>query len=490
MASIYQIIAKVNPELYALNWKELLKIYGSAKDVPADKIKANALVFNTKGNIQKEVYNNSREGLEAKYSLIYDSPSESLEPNYFFILDLMNDLGLDTKKVIDSFSSSPGSGHFSELGQRATIMQQQGIKLLGDVNAVSRSVLNLTYDLKELRGRLKLYDDLKDPKKSSAASLSLKQLWMDKVDINKGNSSIKAMSFGQAGFGTLIDAFLITKDEKLKDEDGNEIDLNETVKRILKPRILEFNIWVKQSEKEIRNRYAMEKDYLKSQVNSLKLYSKWAKPYLLAATSLQQKEQTQNPELVNIFNTLLLELTLLSTKKISLPPEVSNLKIHRDYYSCIVVDLRFRGIPQKIQQSHYAFGGRAEVTFKAYALNKEELDLVKKELNKSDLEDVLKLVEGSTSGLKSLQEDIDFFLEDKKEEEKKEVEDKSNPFLALFGNYEKKSKKIVPKKSSIIKKDNWVEKTYLREVAAKTGNETAFNLFDVYKKAHGMPSYT
>ena len=34
------------------------------------------------------------------------------------------------------------------------------------------------------------------------------------VDINKGNSSIKAMALGQAGFQTLIDAFLASKDEK------------------------------------------------------------------------------------------------------------------------------------------------------------------------------------------------------------------------------------------------------------------------------------
>ena len=37
---------------------------------------------------------------------------------------------------------------------------------------------------------------------------------MDKVDIAKGNSSIKAMALGQAGFQTLMDAFLFVKDEK------------------------------------------------------------------------------------------------------------------------------------------------------------------------------------------------------------------------------------------------------------------------------------
>ena len=83
---------------------------------------------------------------DAEHTLIYDSSSETLEPVYFFILDLMNDFGLAPEKLVDTFMSSPGSGHFSELGQRATIMQQQAGKIMGDVNNVMRSVLNIIYD--------------------------------------------------------------------------------------------------------------------------------------------------------------------------------------------------------------------------------------------------------------------------------------------------------------------------------------------------------
>ena len=133
----------------------------------------------------------------ATHSLGYDSAVEQLEPLYFFILDLMSDFGLKTEKLIDNFSSSPGSGHFAELGQRATIMQNQASKVLGDINVVLRSVLNIIYDLKEFRTRLQSYEDLKGSNKD-AAVLSLKQIWMDKVDIQKGNSSIKAMALGQS----------------------------------------------------------------------------------------------------------------------------------------------------------------------------------------------------------------------------------------------------------------------------------------------------
>ncbi|MEK6917741.1 MAG: hypothetical protein AABW51_02225 [Nanoarchaeota archaeon] len=447
---------------------------------------------------------------EAEHKLVYDSSTETLEPVYFFILDLMQDLGMKTEKLSDNFASSPGSGHFSELGQRATIMQQQGAKILGDVNTVLRSVLNLIYDLKEFKIRLKIYTDLKskDPNISQAARLSLKQLWMDKVDIQKGNSSVKAMALGQAGFQTLLDAFLVADNEK----EAKDLDLNDRIKRIVMSRVIEFNAWLGQSERELTKRYGLERAYLKSQVNSLKLYTKWAKPYLVAAAKLQNKDFGRDPALVNVFNTLLLELTLLGKQELKIKEEAleGNLPIEfskehflksikRKYYSCYLVDFRFRGIPQRVaQQSHYAFGGLAEVTFRGYALNEEEIAKLYQEIDKSDLELALGFVEGaSDESLKQMQEEIDFFLS---EEDEKPVENKdsSNPFLALFGFYDKKEaskskpKEEKQKKKEIgeIKKDSWIEKEHLRKLCTKKAQEATFNLFEIYKKAHGMPAYT
>ncbi len=494
VATIQQIIGKINPLLYSKNGKELLKKYSSADKIPAEEVEPQAARFFRKDGY----FMPDKNGTEASYNLVYDSSSETLEPIYFFILDLMNDFGLAPKKYSDNFSSSPGSGHFAELGQRATIMQQQGTKILGDINTVLRSVLNIIYDLKEFRIRLQAYDDLKSPDKKEAAILSLKQIWMDKVDITKGNSSIKAMTLTQAGFTTLIDAFLAVKDIK----DVDKLDLNDRVKRILRPRVHEFNSWIEQSERELRKRYELEKTYLKSQVNSLKLYSRWAKPYLRTAYELESKEMGREAALVKTFNSIILELTLLGKNKIDvkssaiegiLPKELQKMKLKRDYYSCILVEFRFRGIPQRVsQQPHYTFGGRAEVTFKAYALNEHELEKLDKEVEKLDVGDVLGLIEGTTTeSLSQLQDEINFFLEEK-EETKESPKDTSNPFFALIGKYNEKPEKK-EKKTEVEKKlepDNWIEKTQIRPLAMEKAVDTAFNIFDVYKKAHGMPSYT
>jgi hypothetical protein len=484
VSDIAKIIGKINPKKYAENGKSLLKKYGHPSAIPAEEVREEPL---------------------SEHHMVYDSSSETLEPIYFFILDLMNDFKLDTEKIIDNFSSSPGSGHFAELGQRATIMQQQGTKILGDINTVLRSVLNIIYDLKEFRIRLSQYDNL-DTDKRESAILALKQIWMDKVDITKGNSSIKAMALGQAGFQTLIDAFLFVKEEK----DVDKVDLNDRVKRILRPRIIEFKDWLEHSEKELRKRYELEKAYLASQVNSLKLYARWAKPYLKAAQQLEMKEMGREPALVKTFNTIILELTLLGKQKIrpqeeavsgNLPREFEKMKIKRDYYLCTLVEFIFRGIPQKVaQQSHYAFGGRAEISFKSYVLNQEELDKFEEELESSDIEDVLKLIEGSTGeSMEKIQDEINFFLEDKDEYSHGDGhKDTSNPFLALIGGYDKKSsEKDAGKESKPEKKDSWwparesfIEEAHLRPLAEGKAKDMTFKLFDVYKKAHGMPSYT
>jgi hypothetical protein len=382
---------------------------------------------------------------------------------------------------------------------------------LGDANTVLRSVLNIIYDLKDFRTRLQHYEGLKSKKKEEqeAALLSLKQIWMDKVDITKGNSSIKAMALGQSGYQTLIDAFLVSRDEK----DIEKLDLNDRVKRILIPRVREFLIWSQESEKELKKRYELEKTYLKSQVNSLKLYSRWARPYLKAAADLESKEKSREPALVKTFNTIILELTLLGKSKLDIADEAvkGNLpkdfskpkflkKIKRNYYSCVLVDFTFRGIPQRVsQQAHYVFGGKADVTFKAYALNEDELNKLNEELKKSEMSDVLGLIEGTTTeSLGQLEEEINFFLEEKKEDEKKMFSgDMSNPFLALIGAYEPHGSSGKPSKTeksvqreTIVSKDNWIEENHLRALAAENAKSKTFDVFDVYKSAHGMPSYT
>lgn len=436
-----------------------------------------------------------------EHKIVYDSTSETLEPVYFWILDFMNDLFSNkVEKLVDNFTSTPSSGHFAELAGRATRMQEEGMKILGSVNTVIKTIVNLLYDLREFEIRLREYDASKnkDKEKAEAGSLALKQIWMDNVDMKRGAGSINALASGNLNFVTLRDAFMACKSIR----DVDTIDLNDRVKRILKPRLLEFLDWLKLSEKELRKRYEIQRIYLKSEVNALQLYTRWARPYLKAANELEMKEAGREPALVKAFNTILLELTIFGKQTFDfkqavidkeLPQSFLNYKLKRDYYSCVFVDFRFRGIPQRTPQGHYAFGGRAEATFKAFALNQDEIDLLNEKLKEDDLNTALKFVEGTTTeSLDKLREEVEYFLKEgfeEEKEEKKESED-TNPFAALFSfkKKEKAEKGKEKKEISEIKPDNYVEKM-ARKTAEKIAKDMCFNVFDIYKKAHGMASH-
>jgi hypothetical protein len=454
----------------------------------------------------------------ADFKLSYNSSSESLEPIYFWILDFMG--GPEkTIKIVDNFQSSPGSGHFSELMGKATRMQEEGMKMMQTVGAIIKSVINIIYDLRQFEIRLNDYNAANGKKgkdKIEPGVMALKQTWLDNVDIKRGNSSIKAMTFSQQGaFVTLLNAFMAAKSLA----DIKSLDLNDIVKRVLEQRMLEFEEWVKLSESELRKRYNIQRHWLKSQVDALKMYSRWAGPYFKAAEELRMSDM-QSAGLVKAFNSIILNLVIMKKdgQKIQdlvyskqLPQGFEKLKAGKDYrnfYSCVLVDFTFRGIPQKVEQ-HYGFGGKSDVNFKAFALNQDELDLFQKKLEESDINEALKMVESLTGdSLREIQKDIDYFLKDVEERENEKAEENEyenvNPFMALFGISGKSTKKDKSKdekdkikkaekerleklEKSGIKPDNYYEKL-LRAIAEIDAKKGCYNVYDIYKKAHGMAS--
>jgi len=435
------------------------------------------------------------------HELGYNSTAETLEPVYFWILDFMNNFFPNIEKLVDNFTASPGGGYFSEMGQRKSIMQKNVSETMSTVGIVTKSIINIIYDLREFEIRLEHYKKSKSNKKEEqeAGLFALKEIWMNNVDMKRGAASINSLS-QQLNFVTLRDAFM--KANSLKDIE--EIDLNERVKRILKSRIAEFLDWKDLSEKELIKRFEIQKNYLRSQVNMLQLYSRWVKPYLKATAKLEMKDEGRSPEIISSFNTMVLELTLLGKRKLDVKEAIrihdlpKNIKIpKKDYYSVVVIEFHFRGIPNKVGQ-HYVFGGKVNVSFKAYALNEDELKVLDEELKKSDINDILQLIEGATTeSLDQLKEDIDHFLKEK--EKKPEAEKKpeqKNPFSALVSDFKdffvKKSEKKpeAEKKLTIedIKPDKY-EDEIIRALAAQGASESCFIIFDVYKKAHGMASH-
>ena len=526
--NIHKLIAAISPDVYCQKEEEkdgeVINIVKKVKE----KIRQEGYSAATKEvKVLKPVdlppydYDKAKEdalnlwGLKSpmeQHTLIYDSPTEAIEPVYFWLLDFIGGPYRNIEKITDNFVSSPGSGHFSELQGKASQMQQEASRTMGNVNTVLKSVLNLVYDLKEFRLRLKPYniylDKKTDDKERYSQLLSLKQIWLDNVDIRKGRGSINALSAGELDFVTLRDAFMaVSSLEKV-----DSLDLNERVKRILKQRAQEFFSWIDESYSSLKQRFEIERNYLKSQVNMLKMYAKWVKPYLVAAQKLQQNFSSKNAALVSAFNTTIFELKLMATSEYdivddvnagALPDLFKKVKT-RKYNKVLIVELEFRSIPQKVsQRGDYAFGGRAEIKFTSYALNNDELDVLRKELDKDDLNSMLKLVEDATdNSLSQISKEIRALTEGKEEEDiekedkkkKEEEEERKKPkgddfgFKAFFSSFKFKKKEEKKDLTKGIAPDDEYEKV-IRSQTILSANQGCFLVFDVYKKSHGMASH-
>lgn len=453
-----------------------------------------------------------------RHELTYDSFGESLEPIYFWLIDSAGNLGFDkSMKLIDNFSSSVGSGHFSEMGTKATRMQEEAMKILGNVNTVIKSILNIIYDLKEFRIRLKTYDNLKseDAGTRSVATMALKQIWMDSVDAKRGTTSLKGLA-QQFDYVTVIDAFMSAnsiEEINKKPEEGG-IDLNERVRRILQQRVADFFRWIKESERELRKRFDIEKIYLRSQYNAVKLYARWIKPYLKAAKQLEQRAGTDDgrdvASLVNMFSTTIFEIMVLTyggddkdafngdVFKGDLPKSFKDANT-KNYANCMLLDFSFRSAPEKFGQN-YGFRGRTKITFSAYCLNKQEREILQDQMEKDDLGDLLGLIEGSTSeSLEKIQDDLDDFLSDKdeaEEEKKKKDSGDINPFSALF-SFAKPKETAKPKDKSKDKKktiklktepDDYKEKV-MRAIQIFTSQQRTVKFYQIFKKTKKMPAF-
>lgn len=467
---------------------------------------------------------------EVGYTLIYDSFSEGLEPVYFWIVDWMRDnywgLGMDVQKTLDEFQGSVGSGFFGDLGTRASIMQDRAMKMLTTINSVVRSIINILYDLKEFDQRLDLYKKLKsdnDVEKKNAR-LSLKQIWMDRVDMQRGRGSINMLA-QQLQFVTLRDAFMTAESV----ENVDDMDLNDRVKRILAPRLQEYLAWEKLSEAELTRRYKIEKSYLKSQVNSLKLYSQWARPYLKTAQQLTASDY-RTPNLVSIFNNMQVQLSVFGKRSVkpeaivSTRPFIKNkyaaVKLDKGLYACVEVTMVFRTIPHTITRgesgTHYAQGGKVYIKFRAFGLDQDEVDAVEKE----ELYQGLELIQSMThDSLEAIQEEISKYL-DRDENLPETKEERLEKLQELLNTIDDKrtaervqkeikelEKELRPKEKfapfeAIAKgfdeiidplKNLWKPKMEKEKVAAMTRNSakrsaavSSYLIYNVYKKSHGM----
>ncbi|HOW67437.1 MAG TPA: hypothetical protein P5186_27200 [Candidatus Paceibacterota bacterium] len=254
-------------------------------------------------------------------------------------------------------------------------------------------------------------------------------------------------------------------------------------------------------EQELRQRFLLKQNELKQQVALAKTYACWGRPYLTVANQTHNETSTC-ASLVSAFNTVLFELALLVQAQHSvaddiaagiLPKSIGKTK-HREYSPILIVEMNFRGVPEKSRQGGFVYRGRSDLKFTSYALNTDEITVLKELIEKDELGDLWRtLFGGIDDTIDQLQKDIEELTEEipkgepvvagKAETKTEDV----NPFAALWSFFfpRSASSEFDPDTAHMIRPDSSVEKV-LRNQAILRARQECREIYTLFKQAHGM----
>ncbi len=236
---------------------------------------------------------------------------------------------------------------------------------------------------------------------------------------------------------------------------------------------------------------------LRQDVTSARLYARWLKPYLRAASRLEPRQES-HPALVSGFNTVLLEVALLVEDRyepqedvdLGLLPKAMLRSHRRAYYSVLLVEINFRGIPERLKQGGYLYRGRTELTITSLSLNEDELRVLRQLVEQDNLGDLLRAVTNETDiELERLQAELNRVSEGKEAPAPTPaVAEDTNPFTALFSFFRSSPTPEATPGAGDLQPDSDIERVF-RNQAILRAHRLGRTLYDRIKAAKGMASY-
>ncbi len=433
------------------------------------------------------------------YKIIYDSPSNSLENHYFYILNFIKQVLKypEVEKINDVYTSSTMSSLFGNAMQKLGNQQDRATSIMANIGRLVLDIFKNVYELRKIDERLGYFRAL--AKGSKAADVALKGIWADNVDSqSKTEASIMVLA-QKAGFAALPDAFFraFVKDESEIDSVVSRFDFSESLKSVLKRKLFSYCRWRTEIKRELSLKRAISLRMLRQHYNSIKLYSYWLKPYLININNLQMYHDfSSSPDLVNSFEGNISDIEILAKKK------------NGDKYSVILVDFFYRTHPfMQTGQDYSKYPihiGRLELSFRTYLWSKEQIESFKRLKDQETFELVDQIGANINETLSSLGKDFEKYLKeaegveeksnDKNSKDKKpdeleisegdkfKVSELFEPFTALGGGLSELFGALFPKPNKK-PKDN--PKVSDKNKVVKD----LWLMYKTYKKVHKLPSF-
>ncbi len=500
-------------------------------------------VFTPKPTSRKEV----KKDMESirHYVIQVEAYSESVEKWYFWILEQLKEWGYDVNKTEDMFFASELSGLWGISSQRLSIQQEKAQQILGAINSMVKQIFQIVRSIRITKERLGIYREVIEDKKESA-DVTLKGLFIDMVQgSTKNPSSVYGMAT-QLGFTTLPDLFFNIHiwDRRKVDEVIEKSELvktqNQSVINALKRHLKQFLEWRDKTYEELKTSERFYLSTLRQQVNAIKMYIDWAKPYLKVINKLKKSQYSDDvsnkrrEDVLTAFDTSTSDLEIFAVlrsgsnkkrlkeieKKTEGNNELKERYMHYEVRPVIKVSMHFRSAPVLTTGREYqrtpTHIGRCEIDFDAYVMNENQIDAYIQDENNEAFE----LLTAATSSLESLGDELNKYLKeaeeihkiesgdkDKKEKEKKtalgltkELNDLKEGFAEIFipiisplkafsSSSKKSTRKTIPyRERKMLEQQMKENKNKAKKILLGSGPDSGqlFTLQKLFRKAHKL----
>ncbi len=433
-----------------------------------------------------------------RYRVVFESYKSSIEEHYFWILSQIREFGFPVvEKIIDTFAAAEHSAFWGQASTRLGVQQDKVSQYLATIGKMIKDMFQLVRELRILDERLHYYEDSydKESKSRESAEITLKGIY---IDMAEGGSKNPSSVYGMARelqFTTLPDLFFSVHPLKSTDvdEEVNKLQFNKKVREVLKRKLRTFLEWKEHTYKELKTRRGFTLKYTRQHYDVIHMYLSWIRPYLRNISRLQsevmEEKKLTTPDLVSAFEGSLVEIEFLAR---AMPEK------NKEYYSCILANFLYRTRPtMSYQQEGYRHQGplhvgRTDITMRAYAWKKEDIEAYKNMRAAEDFEMIGKIDRSVKDAMEGLGEELQKYLEEAgetlllKKEKKPEKEEKESPSIVkkFFGEFISiKPKKEAPKKKpkvDVIKKENEIK------AAESTAIKIMWVTYKNYKKAHRL----
>lgn len=444
-----------------------------------------------------------------RYLLTFETFNQSIEEMYYWELNwAQHNQGYSKEgmtKITDIFTASEQSSFFGIAQQRLGLQQDKVSQFLATVGKMVKELFQLVRELRILDERLGYYEDsYKAGKGAESAEITLKGIWIDLVEQGSKNpASVYGMA-RELQFVTLPDLFFKIHPQTPEEVDPmvDKLEFNRKVKEVLKRKLRTYIAWKQHTHKELKTKRKFTLKYLRQHYDIIHMYLAWVKPYLRNIKRMHLADRTKSVDLVNAFETSLVELEFLAKKlpqklKQDLEPE-----INEHVYSVVVATFLYRTRPSMSYQQEYQKGplhvGKTEMTLRGYTWTQDQIDKYVKMREEEDWELLGEIDTSIKAAMEGLGDELRNYLKEAGEtfhEKYEETEMKNemkrpsslDPFVSVFKGFgeiftsfsgtkeQKKAKKI----------NKWVIKKE-RDVAKNEVRTNVWYMYKDYKKTHGM----